>query len=64
MLAGPKMYCVHAHNEDIKKVCKGMPSHYVKENFYMNVYRNGVEKLITRASVMAIRSLKFKNYKV
>ena len=30
VLAGLKMYCVQAHNKGIKKVCKGMPSHYVK----------------------------------
>ena len=60
VLAGPKVYCVQTHDEDIK-VCKGVPSHNVKENFNMSVYRNCVENnLVPRAKVIAIRSLIFK----
>ena len=65
VLAGPKVYCVQTHNEVIKKVCKGVPRHYVNKNFDMNVYRNCVENnIVQRAKVMAIRSLKFKNHTV
>ena len=37
------MYCVETHNEDIKKVCKRVYSHYVKENFNMAIYKNCIE---------------------
>ena len=62
---GPKVYCVETHGKDIKQVCKGVPTHFVKNNFDMSVYRNCVERsLVPRAKVMAIRSLQFKNYTV
>ena len=62
---GPKVYCVETHNTDIKQVCKGVPTHFVKNNFDMSVYRKCVERsLVPRAKVMAIRSLQFKNYTV
>jgi hypothetical protein len=43
MLAGPKVYCVQIQNVEIKKVSKGVPTNYAKENFDMSVYRNCVE---------------------
>ena len=27
---GPKVYCVETHGKDIKQVCKGVPTHFVK----------------------------------
>ena len=51
VLAGSKMYCLQTHNEDIKKVCKGMPSHFVKETFDISAHRNFVEnKLVSSVS--------------
>ena len=62
MLAGPKVYFVQTHNENIKQVCKEVPLHYVKENFNMSFYRNCVENnLVPSLSLMAIRSLKLRN---
>ena len=44
---------------------KGVPTHNIKENFDTNVKRNYTENnLVPRANVMAIRSLKFRNYTV
>jgi len=58
VLAGPKVHCVQKHNEEIKKVSKGVPRHYVNENLEMSAYGNCVEV------VMVIRPLKFQNYTV
>jgi hypothetical protein len=53
---------VETHNKDIKQVCKGVPTHFVKNYFNMSVYRNCVESsLVPRGRVMEIRSLQFKN---
>jgi hypothetical protein len=62
---GLRLYCVEVHNKGKKQVCKGVPTHFVKNNFNMSVYRNCVERsLVLRAKVMAIRSLQYKNYTV
>ena len=65
VLAGPNIYYVQTHNDNIKKVCKGVSRYYVKENFNKTVYWNCVENsLIPRANIMAILSLIFKSYTV
>ena len=64
-LAGPNVYCVKMHNEDIKKTLKGIPPNDLRKNFDMIVYRKCVENnLIPRTKVIAIRSLKDDNYTV
>ena len=62
---GPKVYCVETHSGEEKKACKGVPTHFVKSNFNMSVYRDCVESsLVPRAQVLAIRSLQYRNYTV
>jgi hypothetical protein len=59
VLAGPKLYCVETDKGDIKQVSKGSPTHYVKDNFNMNVLGNCMKNsLVTRMKIMVIRSLK------
>ena len=65
MFVGPKVYFIQTHDEEIKKRCKGVPTRYVDKNFNMDIYRNCItENTIPRAKLLAIRSLKYKNYTV
>ena len=62
---GPKVYSVETHDKDVKQACKGVPTHFVKNNFDMSVYRNCVDScLVPRGKVLEIRSLQYKNYTV
>jgi hypothetical protein len=56
---------VETYNTDIKQICKGMPSHYVKNNFDTSVYIHCVESsLVPRVKVVVIHSLQFTKYTV
>ena len=61
LLAGPEVYCVQTHNEDIKQVCEERPTYYVNENFNVSDYGDSMESsLVPRSEILTIYSLKFK----
>ena len=61
VLASLKVYFVRIDNEEMKKG----PGRGCLHTMYRSAYKNCVESsLISRANVMAIRSLKFKKYNV